>query len=307
MNDTTYHIPALLEPTIDILDIKRDGVYVDATLGGAGHTRAILQHLGPDGRLFGFDRDMQAIANAPEDSRFQAVHSDFRYMPNFLKFYGVDGADGILADLGVSFHHFDDASRGFSFREDAPLDMRMNQRAERSAADIVAEASPEELRQIIADYTDLPRPDRIADAIVKARLAADVDTTFRLVQAVEPTLHPARRKKELAQVFQAFRIAVNDEMAGLRALLENSLRVLKPGGVLAVLTYHSLEDRLVKRFMRSGTLQGEPEKDFYGKINTPWINLTKNGITADSREVEENPRARSARLRAARLKDDFTN
>lgn len=307
MSTAEYHIPALLEPTISELDILPDGIYIDATLGGAGHSRAILSRLGENGRMFGFDRDPQAIANAPDDARFTAVHSDFRYIPNFMRFYGVDKVDGILADLGVSFHHFDDAERGFSFRNDAPLDMRMNTLAPLTAAALVADSTPEQLRDILASYTDLPHPSRIADAIVRQRLKTDIDTTFRLAEAVEPTLNPARRKKELAQVFQAFRIAVNDEMAGLRAFLLNSLKTLRPGGVLAVLTYHSLEDRMVKRFMRTGSFGSEVEKDFFGNSSSPWTNLTKNGITPDAAEIEANPRSRSARLRAARLKPDFNS
>lgn len=306
MTEPTYHTPALLKPTISVLDIQPSGIYADATMGGAGHTRAILSHLGNDGRVLAFDRDLDAHINAPDDPRITVIHSNFRYMPNFMRYYGISKLDGILADLGVSFHHFDSAERGFSFRADAPLDMRMNTMAPQTAADIIASSTPEQLIEIFRDYTDLNRPDKIAYAIVQARSSQPIQTTFQLAEAVSKTINPSKEKKDLAQVFQALRIAVNDELADLKAFLPQTMRMLRPGGVLAILTYHSLEDRIVKRFMRSGNISGEIEKDFYGKSSSPWINLTRNGIQPDKEEIELNPRARSARLRAVRMREDFT-
>ncbi len=304
MTSETYHIPALLPEVIKGLDIKPDGTYIDATLGGGGHSRAILARLGDNGRLFGFDRDMDAFDNAPDDPRFTFVHSDFRYIGNFLHFYHAGKADGILADLGVSFHHFDDADRGFSFRTDAPLDMRMNRKAEKTAASVIAEASKEELEEIFRLYTDLKRTGALAQAIIAAREAAPVETTFRLAEAVRKSINPRQEKKDLAQVFQALRIVVNDEMGALKTLLTQSLKVLKPGGRIAVITYHSIEDRLVKNFFRSGNFRGEMEKDFYGRAETPWIAVTRSPIVPSEEEIERNPRSRSAKLRIAQLKGE---
>ena len=304
MTSETYHIPALLPEVIKGLDIKPDGTYIDATFGGGGHSRAILARLGDNGRLFGFDRDMDAFDNAPDDPRFTFVHSDFRYISNFLHFYHAGKADGILADLGVSFHHFDDADRGFSFRTDAPLDMRMNRKAEKTAASVIAEASKEELEEIFRLYTDLKRTGALAQAIIAAREAAPVETTFRLAEAVRKSINPRQEKKDLAQVFQALRIVVNDEMGALKTLLTQSLKVLKPGGRIAVITYHSIEDRLVKNFFRSGNFRGEVEKDFYGRAETPWIAVTRSPIVPSEEEIERNPRSRSAKLRIAQLKGE---
>lgn len=304
MTSETYHIPALLPEVIKGLDIKPDGTYIDATFGGGGHSRAILARLGDNGRLFGFDRDMDAFDNAPDDPRFTFVHSDFRYISNFLHFYHAGKADGILADLGVSFHHFDDADRGFSFRTDAPLDMRMNRKAEKTAASVIAEASKEELEEIFRLYTDLKRTGALAQAIIAAREAAPVETTFRLAEAVRKSINPRQEKKDLAQVFQALRIVVNDEMGALKTLLTQSLKVLKPGGRIAVITYHSIEDRLVKNFFRSGNFRGEMEKDFYGRAETPWIAVTRSPIVPSEEEIERNPRSRSAKLRIAQLKGE---
>lgn len=304
MTSETYHIPALLPEVIKGLDIKPDGTYIDATFGGGGHSRAILARLGDNGRLFGFDRDMDAFDNAPDDPRFTFVHSDFRYIGNFLHFYHAGKADGILADLGVSFHHFDDADRGFSFRTDAPLDMRMNRKAEKTAASVIAEASKEELEEIFRLYTDLKRTGALAQAIIAAREAAPVETTFRLAEAVRKSINPRQEKKDLAQVFQALRIVVNDEMGALKTLLTQSLKVLKPGGRIAVITYHSIEDRLVKNFFRSGNFRGEVEKDFYGRAETPWIAVTRSPIVPSEEEIERNPRSRSAKLRIAQLKGE---
>lgn len=301
MTAEPYHIPALLTEVINNLNIKKNGIYADVTFGGGGHSRAILQSLGENGRLLGFDRDPDALRNAPDDARFTFVHSNFRYIRNFMRFHGIPAFDGILADLGVSFHHFDDASRGFSFRADAPLDMRMNRNARTTAADITANASREELEHIFRLYTDLKRPRAVADAIVRARDSAPVDTTFRLANAVRPTINPKSEKKELAQVFQALRITVNGEMDALRNFLVSTPDVLRQGGILAIITYHSIEDRLVKNFMRTGNLEGREEKDFFGKSVSPWKLITRSPIVPSEEEVERNPRSRSAKLRVAQL------
>lgn len=303
MEPETYHIPALLDAAIEGLNIKPDGVYVDATFGGGGHSRAILAKLGPDGHLFGFDRDLDALANVPDDPRFTFVHSDFRYISNFLHFHGVDHADGILADLGVSFHHFDSAERGFSFRADAPLDMRMNRNGDRTAADLLAGYGKDDLERLLRAYTDLKRPGAIAAAIVRAHDAAPLQTTSQLVEAVRSSINPKSEKKDLAQVFQALRIEVNGEMDALRGLLTQSLRVLRTGGRLAVITYHSIEDRMVKNFIRSGNTRGEIDKDIFGNVHTPWKAVTRSPITPDEAEVEANPRSRSAKLRVAEKTD----
>lgn len=303
MIQEVYHIPALLPQTLAALDIKPGGTYVDATFGGGGHSRAILTKLGPDGRLFGFDRDLDALANVPDDPRFTFVHSDFRYISNFLHFHGVDHADGILADLGVSFHHFDSAERGFSFRADAPLDMRMNRNGDRTAADLLAGYGKDDLERLLRAYTDLKRPGAIAAAIVRARDAAPLQTTSQLVEAVRGSINPKSEKKDLAQVFQALRIEVNGEMDALHGLLTQSLRVLRTGGRLAVITYHSIEDRMVKNFIRSGNTRGEIDKDIFGNVHTPWKAVTRSPITPDEAEVEANPRSRSAKLRVAEKTD----
>lgn len=301
MNADVYHIPALLEDSINSLNIKQNGVYADATFGGGGHSRAILEKLGKEGALYGFDRDKEAFSNAPEDPRFTFVHSNFRYISNFMRFHGVEKLDGILADLGVSFHHFDDAARGFSFRNDAPLDMRMNQSAPVTAADIAATYSEEQLTALFRTFTDLKRPGAVAKAIAAARTKAPVDTTFKLADAVRPALNPKSEKKELAQVFQAFRIEVNGEMDALRRFLESTVKVLRPGGRLAVITYHSIEDRMVKNFMKTGNIEGVEDKDFFGKVSSPWKLITRSPITPSDEEVERNPRSRSAKLRVAEL------
>lgn len=304
MEKEIYHIPALLTESIDALNINAGGSYVDATFGGGGHSRAILRRLGPAGHLYGFDRDIDALQNAPDDSRFTFVHSDYRFIPNFLHYYGCDKVDGILADLGVSFHHFDSGERGFSFREDAPLDMRMNQKGERTAARIIAEASPEKLESIFRAYTDLKRPRILVNAIVKARSVSPILTTAQLTDALTPALNPRNLKKDLAQAFQALRIETNDELHSLQRLLLNSLSVLKPGGRFAIITYHSIEDRMVKNFFRSGNLEGKVAQDFYGRVLTPWKLITRNPVVPSEQEIELNPRSRSAKLRVAELIDD---
>lgn len=300
-NVSPYHIPALLQETIKLLDIKPDGIYVDVTFGGGGHSRAIMEQLADCGRLLSFDRDMDAYANRIDDPRFTFVHSNFRFIENFLRYYGVGKADGILADLGVSFHHFDSAERGFSFRTDAPLDMRMNRNAPHTAAEIVAEYDEAQLKEMLKAYADLKSPGNVAKAIVKARGNADITTTFQLADAVRPALDPRQEKKEMAQVFQAFRIETNDEMGDLRRFLEASVKVLKPGGRLAILTYHSVEDRMVKNFFKTGNVQGNESKDFFGNDLSPWKLINRKPVEASPEEVEENPRARSAKLRVAQL------
>ena len=297
-----YHTPALFNEAIDALDIKPDGIYIDATFGGGGHSRGIIDRLGPDGRLLGFDQDLDAIANALPDERFTFVRSNFRYIPNFLRFHGIDKADGILADLGVSFHHFDDAERGFSFRADAPLDMRMNRAAGQTAADLVNTLSDQELTVTLRLGSDLQNPARIARAIAKARADSPILTTTQLADTVRPLLNPRNEKKELAQVFQALRIAVNHETDALVDFLLNAAKVLRPGGRLAVITYHSLEDRMVKALMKCGNIEGNLEKDFFGNVNTPWTLITRSPIVSSAEEIEANPRARSAKLRVAALK-----
>ena len=301
MDEIVYHIPALLDECIEGLQIKPDGTYVDVTFGGGGHSRAIMSQLGPEGHLYSFDQDLDAYANRIDDPRFTFVHSNFAYLCNFMRFYGVDKVDGIIADLGVSFHHFDEGERGFSFRADGRLDMRMNRDAHRDAAWIVANYTEEQLADVLYLYGELRQARRMASAIVKARNAGTLTTTGQLVEVVKPFIAPKAEKKELAQVFQALRMEVNDEIATLKKLLESSLKVLKPGGRLVVLTYHSLEDRLVKNFIKSGNVEGKVEKDFFGRVNAPLRAVNNKVIVASDAEVERNPRARSAKLRIAEL------
>lgn len=299
MNQEVYHIPALLPQAIEALAVRSDGTYVDATYGGGGHSRAIVEHLGPDGHLYGFDQDEDAVKGAMKDPRFTMVYGNFRFLENFLRFYETGPVDGILADLGVSFHHFDDAERGFSFRADAALDMRMNRHGRLTAREVVNEYSEERLAEILHLYGELPKARRIASEIVKARQQAPVDTVNRLLEVVGPFVDKRREKKELACIFQALRIEVNGELDALREFLEQTLHVLRPGGRLAIMTYHSLEDRLVKNFMRSGNVEGRVEKDIYGRADVPLKLLTSKPIVADEAEVEANPRSRSAKLRVA--------
>ena len=299
MTTTEYHIPALLDETINGLNINPEGIYADVTFGGGGHSRAIMQKLGEKGRLFSFDQDMDAWANRLDDSRFTFVHSNFSFLKNFLRYYGIEKVDGILADLGVSFHHFDDSERGFSFRQDSGLDMRMNRDSNVDAAMVVNTYEEERLANVLYLYGELKQSRRMASAIVKARKSGEIATTGRLVEVVSPFIRKSQEKKELAQVFQALRIEVNHEIDVLKRLLTQSLEVLKPGGRLVVITYHSLEDRLVKNFMRSGNVEGKIDKDFYGKVNTPWTLINNKVITASEAEVERNPRSRSAKLRIA--------
>jgi len=308
MNQDVYHIPALLPQTIAWLDIKPCGIYVDATYGGGGHSAAILERLAQQGHLYGFDQDEDAVLRAPASGnpRFTMVYSNFRFLRNFMDYYGVEAADGVLADLGVSFHHFDDPDRGFSFRWNGALDMRMNRRGSRSAADLLATASTEELTRLLRLYGELKQAPRIAAAIVKARETAPVDTVEALRAVAEPLLNPRQIKKEMAQLFQALRIEVNDELSALRALLQQALHILRPGGRLAIITYHSLEDRLVKNFMRTGSIDGKEQKDFFGRSLAPMRLLTTKPVVPDQAEIESNPRSRSAKLRVAEKLPDIS-
>lgn len=294
-----YHIPALLEPTLKGLDIQPNGTYIDVTFGGGGHSRAIIARLGDNGHLYGFDQDLDAKANAIDDKRFTFVYSNFRFMKNFMRYHGVDSVDGILADLGVSFHHFDDPERGFSFRWDGPLDMRMNRKATKSAAWYLENYPEERLAEIFSLYGELKNARKIAAAIVKARQEAPIATVEQFLSIINPFIDRRKEKKELAQAFQALRIEVNGEIDALKAFLEQSLELLKPGGRLAVITYHSLEDRLVKNFMRSGSLTGEIKQDFFVRNLSPFKLLTSKPIVPTEEEIEQNPRSRSAKLRIA--------
>ncbi|MBQ5634982.1 MAG: 16S rRNA (cytosine(1402)-N(4))-methyltransferase RsmH [Alistipes sp.] len=296
---STYHVPVLLEECIDLLDIKPDGVYADLTFGGGGHSRRILEELGDKGSLYSFDQDSDTKANAPEDERFHYVESNFRFLRSALRLRGVEQVDGILADLGVSSHHFDALPRGFSFRGEAPLDMRMNQRGGETAADVVNNRSEEELARIFAQYGELETTWKIASCIARARAAAPILTTAALVRAVEPCTPKRDESKFLTKLFQALRIEVNGEMEALKMALEQSAKVLKPGGRLVVISYHSLEDRIVKNFMRSGNTEGRLEKDFFGRVTTPWEVVTRKAITPSEEELERNSRSRSAKLRVA--------
>ncbi len=295
----SYHIPVLLDETTHLLDIQPDGTYVDLTFGGGGHSRAILERLGPGGRLFGFDQDGDARANVPDDPRFRFVEGNFRFMRGLLRERGVTQVDGVLADLGVSSHHFDSAARGFSFRSDAPLDMRMNRSGKLTAAQVVNSYETGRLIEIFRDYGELDGPHRIAGRIVEARRSAPITTTGELAESVRPLIPRADENRWLSKLFQALRIEVNGEMEALRMALEQSLRVLRPGGRLAVISYHSLEDRLVKNFMRAGNFEGRVEKDFYGKPSTPWQITTRKPVVPTPEEIAENPRSRSAKLRVA--------
>ena len=296
---SVYHTPVLLEESVALLDIRPDGTYADLTFGGGGHSRRILEGLGPQGRLYGFDQDRDTRANCPDDARFHYVESNFRFLRGALRLRGVTQVDGILADLGVSSHHFDDLGRGFSFRGDAPLDMRMNQRGALTAADVVNRSSAEELTRILGDWGELETPWKVAACIVRARAAAPLETTSALVEAVKPCTPARDPAKFLTKLFQALRIEVNGEMEALKMALEQSLRVLRPGGRLVVISYHSLEDRLVKNFLRSGNFSGEVEKDFYGRPLAPFEALTRKAVTPSAGELARNPRSRSAKLRAA--------
>ena len=299
MAETPYHIPALLSQTMDGLNINPDGTYVDVTFGGGGHSREILSHLSSKGKLIGFDQDEDALKNAIDDPRFIFVRSNFRYLTNFLKYHNVEQVDGILADLGVSFHHFDESDRGFSFRFEGALDMRMNTKSPVTAASIINTYEEEKLANVFYLYGELHNSRRIASTIVKARQSQPIALIQEFVDILKPHFSREKEKKDMARVFQALRIEVNKEMIVLKELLTQSVNVLKPGGRLVVLTYHSLEDRLVKNFLRSGNFEGELEKDFYGNVLAPLKPVNTKVIVASDEEVARNPRARSAKLRIA--------
>lgn len=295
----TYHVPVMLNECIDHLNIKPDGVYVDLTMGGGGHTRAILEKLGPRGHLYSFDQDPDAQVNAPKDERHTFVASNFRFMRGALRQRGVKGVDGILADLGVSSHHFDAKHRGFSFRGDAPLDMRMNTRGGRTAADIVNSYDKDALARIFSEYGELETTWKIANCIERARNLAPITTTAELVEAVKACTPPKDEAKFLTKLFQALRLELNGEMEALKMSLEQSLKVLNPEGRLVIMSYHSLEDRIVKNFMRSGNTEGRVEKDFFGRSTTPLKVITRKAIVPTDEEININPRSRSAKLRVA--------
>lgn len=299
MQDSVYHIPALLKESIAGLSVKPAGIYADATFGGGGHSREILASLGENGRLYGFDQDEDAQGNSPEDKRFTFVRGNFRYLKNFLRYYGVTEIDGLLADLGVSFHHFDEANRGFSFRLEGPLDMRMNKNGSLTAAEILNTYPEERLAELFYLYGELKPARRLAAEIVKRRKNTAITEIRQLLEIAAPFIARKQEKKELAQLFQALRIEVNDEMGSLRDLLDQSVEVLKPGGRLVILTYHSLEDRMVKNFFRSGNTEGKIEKDFFGRKEVPLKIVNNKVIVPGEEEVLRNPRSRSAKLRIA--------
>lgn len=305
----TYHVPVLLNESIEGLNIHPNGVYVDVTFGGGGHSREILSRLKEGCSLYSFDQDADAELNISkmglsndQTDRFTFVRSNFRYLKNWMRYYNIGHIDGLLADLGVSSHHFDDETRGFSFRFDAPLDMRMNKRAGRTAADILNEEDEEKLVNILYLYGEIKQSRRIASAIVKARAQLEFKSTNELLAIVEPFFSHAREKKEMAKMFQALRIEVNHEMDALREMLLAATDLLSPGGRLSVITYHSLEDRMVKNIMKSGNIEGKVKQDFYGKRETPFKLINNKVITASNTEQEQNPRSRSAKLRIAEKK-----
>lgn len=300
----TYHIPVLMKDSVDGLNIGSTGIYVDVTFGGGGHSREILSRLDADGHLYSFDQDADAEKNIINDNRLTFVRSNFRYLKNWMRYYGVDHIDGLLADLGVSSHHFDDESRGFSFRFDAPLDMRMNKRDGTTAADVVNTYDEERLADIFYLYGELKNSRKIAAALVKARAAHKIETTQDFIGAVESQFRREREKKDMAKLFQALRIEVNNEMTALKEMLRSATELLRPGGRLSVITYHSLEDRIVKNVMKTGNPEGKMKQDFFGRIETPFTLINNKVITPDDEELANNPRSRSAKLRIAEKKDD---
>ena len=298
----TYHVPVLLDESINGLNLHPDGVYIDVTFGGGGHSREILRRLPQGSRLFSFDQDADAEHNIVDDDRFTFVRSNFRYLKNWMRYYEIDHIDGLLADLGVSSHHFDNESRGFSFRFDAPLDMRMNKRADKTAADIVAEYDEEALADIFYLYGELKNSRRIASALVKARQQHAIATTQDFLHVVEPFFKREREKKDMARLFQALRIEVNHEMEALKEMLAAATQLLAPGSRLSVITYHSLEDRIVKNVMKTGNAEGKMIQDFYGRIETPYRLVNNKVIVPTDEEQQRNPRSRSAKLRIAEKK-----
>lgn len=317
----TYHVPVLLKESVNGLHIKPNGIYVDVTFGGGGHSREILSRLGADGHLFSFDQDADAENNIFEDSgdakdcsneqkgkrfvddsRFTFVRSNFRFLKNWMQYYGIEQIDGLLGDLGVSSHHFDDESRGFSFRFDAPLDMRMNKRAGKTAADIVNEYDEEQLANLFYIYGELKNSRRIASTLTNARRQKPIATTSDFISAVEPLFKREREKKDMAKLFQALRIEVNHEMTALKEMLMAATDVMKPGGRLSIITYHSLEDRIVKNIMKTGNIEGKIEQDFFGHIDSPYKLINNKVIVPSEEEQSQNPRSRSAKLRIAERK-----
>src|SRR5574344_2547641 len=299
----TYHVSVLLKESVDALCIRPDGVYVDVTFGGGGHSREILSRLGDEGHLYGFDQDADAAQNVPEgEARFTFVQSNFRYLTNWMRYYGVDGVDGLIADLGVSSHHFDDETRGFSFRYEAPLDMRMNKRAGKTAAEIVNDYEEEKLSSIFYNYGELKNARKIAATLITARAKKRIETTSEFIDAVSKLFIREREKKEMAKLFQALRIEVNHEMDALKEMLNATIKELSPSGRLSVITYQSLEDRIVKNIMKSGNTEGIIDKDFFGVVNSP-MNIVNNKVIIPTEEEQQNnPRSRSAKLRIAEKK-----
>lgn len=309
----TYHVPVLLKPSVDGLNIQSGGIYVDVTFGGGGHSREILSRLDNQAHLYSFDQDADAEQNVMhregstekrfvDDARFTFVRSNFRYLKNWMRYYGVEKIDGLLADLGVSSHHFDDESRGFSFRFDAPLDMRMNKRAGLTAADVVNDYDEEALANLFYLYGELKQSRRIAAVLVKARAQQRIATTQDFLKATEPLFKRGREKKDMAKLFQALRIEVNHEMDALKEMLQSATELLRSGGRLSVITYHSLEDRIVKNMMKAGNAEGKKVQDFYGRIETPFNLVNNKVIVPSADEQQENPRSRSAKLRIAEKK-----
>ena len=302
MEEQTYHIPVLLKESIDGMNLQSGGTYVDVTFGGGGHSKEILRQGDDSIRLFSFDQDEDAERNIVDDGRFTFVRSNFRYLYNFLRYHNVEGVDAVLADLGVSSHHFDDSERGFSFRFDGKLDMRMNKRAGITAADVANAYDEERLADIFYLYGELKNSRKLASAIVKARSNKQIVTIGDFLNIVKPMFGREREKKELAKVFQALRIEVNQEMEALKEMLYAATEALKPGGRLVVITYHSLEDRMVKNIMKTGNVEGKAEQDFFGNVNTPFRLVNNKVIVAGDEEVSRNPRSRSAKLRIAEKK-----
>lgn len=306
----SYHIPVLLNESIEGLNLQKGGIYVDVTMGGGGHTLEILNRMDRDATLFSFDQDLDAYQNMlqshsddiAQDERFVFVRSNFRYLKNWMRYHGVEQIDGLLADLGVSSHHFDDENRGFSFRFDSPLDMRMNKSATQTAADVVNNYSEEALADVFYLYGELKNARRIASLLVKQRAQTEIKTTQQLITVLEPLFRREREKKDLAKLFQALRIEVNGEMQALKEMLNSATQLLKKGGRLSIITYHSLEDRIVKNIMKAGNVEGKVEQDFYGRIHTPFKLINNKVIVPSEEEQEQNPRSRSAKLRIAEKK-----
>lgn len=297
--ETVYHVPVMLNQSVDGLSVRKGGVYVDVTFGGGGHSREILRRMDSDGRLFGFDQDGDAAANVPQDGRFTFVLSNFRYIENWMDYYGISGVDGVLADLGVSSHHFDDVKRGFSFRHDAELDMRMNRKSHLTAAEVLNTYDEERLAFVLHTFGELKNARQISRAVIKRRNTAPFARISDLLELLQPFVGRDREKKDMAKAFQALRMEVNDETGALCRMLEGAISLLVPGGRLVVLTYHSIEDRIVKNYIRSGNAAGKVEQDFYGNRLVPLKAVNNKVIVPAEEEIERNPRSRSAKLRIA--------